>query len=89
MANFYDNLSPEDVQVLDKLSMLLIELKENKSKLLERNRVASELELLTNIKTGSIDEHPSYEDYLGAKIIHQNRENIRSDLRDYMLEIKS
>lgn len=88
MANFYDNLSPEEVEVLDKLSMLLIELKESKGELLDRHKVESEPDLLANIKSGTVDEHPSYEDYLGAKIIHQSRENIRSDLRDYMLEIK-
>lgn len=88
MANFYDNLSAEDIEVLDKLSMLLIELKEGRLELLERHKTESEPELLANIKSGTADEHSSYEDYLGAKIIHENRENIRKDLRDYMLEIK-
>ena len=88
MANFYDNLSPEDVEVLDKLSMLLIELKESRGELLDRYKTESDQDLLANIKSGAVDEHPGYEDYLGAKIIHQSREDIRSDLRDYMLEIK-
>jgi hypothetical protein len=88
MANFYDNLSAEDIEILDKLSMLLIELKESRLELLERHKVESEPDLLTNIKSSAVDEHPSYEDYLGAKIIDHNRENIRTDLRDYMLEIK-
>ena len=88
MANFYDNLSPEDVEVLDKLSMLLIELKESRGELLDRYKTESDQDLLANIKSGAVDENPGYEDYLGAKIIHQSREDIRSDLRDYMLEIK-
>lgn len=87
MAGFYNNLSPEDVTTLDRLARLLIELRESREALLARHGVDSEEALLEKIRRGELAEHPAYEDYLGAKVIHATREAIRSDLRDYMLRI--
>ena len=88
MPNFYDNLTAEDVATLDRLSMLLIDLRESRDKLLQRHASASIEELLEKIRARDVDEHPVYEDYLGARIIETTREEIRSSLRDYMLQIK-
>ena len=88
MPNFYDNLTAEDVATLDRLSMLLIDLRESRDKLLQRHASASIEGLLEKIRARDVDEHAAYEDYLGAKIIEATREEIRSGLRDYMLQIK-
>jgi len=88
MSTFYNNISPEDVQTLDKLSMLLIELRESREALLNKHKVESEEQLLEQIQQGSVSEHPAYEDYLGMKVITQTREAVRKELRDYMLEVE-
>ena len=87
MAGFYDKLAAEDVAVLDRLSRLLIELRENRLSLLQRHGCGDEDELMAKIRSGTVSEHPAYEDYLGAKIITQTRAALRRELRDYLLEI--
>ncbi len=87
MASFYDHLSPEDVTTLDRLAQLLIELRESRAALLARHATDSEGTLLEKIRRGELPEHPAYEDYLGARVIHATREAIRADLREYLLRI--
>lgn len=88
MAGFYNNLSPEDVTTLDRLARLLIELRESREALLSRYGATNEEALLKNILSGELAEHPAYEDYLGARVVHTTREAIRAGLREYMLRIK-
>lgn len=87
MPNFYENLAPEDIETLDKLSRLLIELRESREQLLARHGVGEEAALLERIRGGEAPEHPAYEDYLGAANITATREAIRDELRRYMLNI--
>jgi hypothetical protein len=86
MADFYENLAPEDVAVLDRLAMLLIELRESHMTLLERYGVTSEDDLYDRLRDGRLAEHTGYEDYLGARIIEATRQAVRAQLRDYMLQ---
>ena len=88
MQPFYDNLSREDVDTLDRLARLLLELRDSRAALLARHNAASETELLEAIRRGGVREHPAYEDYLGAMIIDQMREAIRLDLKNYMRGIR-
>ncbi len=88
MRSFYEDLSSEDVETLDALSRLLVELRESRLALLARHQVDDEEALLDKIKRGEAPEHPTYEDYLGAKAITVTRETIRAELRDYMLQIR-
>ncbi len=87
MADFYENLHPDDVAELDRLAKLLIELRESHMTLLARHAVASEDDLYDRLRAGKIAEHPAYEDYLGARIIESTRQAVRAQLRDYMLQI--
>ncbi|MBI5461584.1 MAG: hypothetical protein HY941_05285 [Gammaproteobacteria bacterium] len=87
MANFYDNLSAEDVFALDGLARLLLELRDSRAQLLARHAASDEADLLERIRTGTVAEHPAYEDYLGACAIEATREQIRLDLKNFMLEI--
>ncbi len=86
MDNFYENLAPEDVVILDSLSRLLIELRESRAALLEHHGVDDDTALLQKIRAGEIAEHPAYEAYLGAKLMASTREAVRRELRDFMLE---
>ncbi len=87
MAGFYENLAPGDVAVLDRLAKLLIELRESHMTLLARYAVHSEHDLYERLRDGRVDEHPAYEDYLGAMIIESTRQAVRAQLRDYMLQL--
>lgn len=87
MAGFYDKLAPEDVETLDRLSRLLIELRESRLQLLARHGAEDEAQLFERIRGGEIAEHPAYEDYLGARLITATREMIRAELKDYMLKL--
>ena len=87
MANFYANLTPEDVATLDGLSRLLLELRESQGQLLARHAASDAADLLERIRTGVVTEHTAYEDYLGVCVIEAHREQIRLDLKGYMLEI--
>lgn len=87
MAAFYDKLAPGEVETLDRLSRLLIELRESRLQLLARHGTEDEGQLLERIRGGEIAEHPAYEDYLGARLITATREMIRAELKDYMLKL--
>jgi hypothetical protein len=87
MADFYENLAPEDIAILDQLAKLLIELRESHMTLLARYSVASEDDLFDRLRAGKLAEHTAYEDYLGARIIESTRQAVRAQLRDYMLQI--
>lgn len=87
MANFYDNLSPEDITTLDGLSRLMLELRDSRAELLARYAASDEAALLERIRSGAVPEHPAYDDYLGALDIEANREQLRQEIKDYMAEI--
>lgn len=88
MQAFFDRLSPDDADTLDRLARLLLELRDSRAALLARHQVSNEAELLDRIRCGAITEHPAYEDYLGAMSISQVREAIRADLRAYLQGIR-
>ena len=88
MATFYGNLAPADVENLDRLSRLLLDLRESHRALLARYGATDEETLFAKIRAGEVAEHPAYEDYLGAKAIDAMREAIRADLKDYLLHIR-
>jgi hypothetical protein len=88
MAGFYDGLTPQDVETLDRLARLLLDLRESRQRLLARHRADDEDALLARIRAGEVAEHPAYEDYLGARAINAAREAIRADLRDCLLHIR-
>lgn len=88
MDAFYDKLSGTDVETLDRLARLLLELRDSRARLLDRHGVENERELLERIASGTLAEHPAYEDYLGVRSIGALREAIRTDLKTYMQGIR-
>jgi type II secretory pathway component PulK len=85
---FYDKLSGTDVETLDRLARLLLELRDSRALLLARHDAEDEQQLLDDIASGALPEHPAYEDYLGARSIGALREAIRADLKAYMQGIR-
>lgn len=88
MADFYRDLSTDDVMTLDRLSRLLLELRESRRELLARHGAEDEPALLERIRTGATPEHPAYEDYLGASTIAATCEEIRGELKQFMLDLR-
>lgn len=87
MPVFYDNFEPDDAIQLERLSRLIYELRENRDAILKSYGVADEIALLEGIYTGKLPEHPAYEHYLGARILHETRETVRALLAECLKEI--
>lgn len=89
MTEFYKNMRPEDAERVDELTKLTFELRENRQLLLQRHGAESEAELAGRISSGEVDEHPAYEDYLGASILRETRKAVRDELKQCLLEINA
>lgn len=76
------SFDPEADQSLYARTMYL--LRESRKALLRQYGVDSEEALLDRIRNKEIDEHPSYEHYLSARIIEQTREQVRAELMAQM-----
>jgi len=72
------NEDPEGQQKL--YAQINFVLREARKALLKRYDVADEAALLEKIKDKQVDEHPAYNDYLGALIIEQTRQHVRGDM---------
>lgn len=88
MSGPYENLAPEDADTLNRLALLLWELRDSRAALLARHGAETEEQLLERIQSGEIPEHPGYDDYLGARTITSNREAIRAELRDFLPQVR-
>lgn len=88
MANFFNNIELTDAQELEQLSRLTFELRENRNDILKSYGVADEIELLEQIYTTKIPEHPSYEHYLSARILGDTRETVRVMLGECLNEVR-
>ncbi|AKU12090.1 hypothetical protein AzCIB_2195 [Azoarcus sp. CIB] len=88
MANFFQNVEPTDAEQLEQLSRLVFELRENRDAILKANGASDEIELLEQIYTGTVAEHPSYEHYLSARILADTRETVRAMLTDCLKEAR-
>ncbi len=77
---FYADLPHDTAERIEGLSRLSFELKNNRTALLERYGVADEEALLERLRTGEIAEHPAYDHYLSARILHRTRQAARAEL---------
>jgi len=87
MANLFNQLDPGDAQRVDRLAKLAFELRENRAALLRQHGADDEAQLLERIRSGAVAEHPAYEHYLGARILAEAREALRSELGGLLLEL--
>lgn len=71
----------EDPESLQKLyAKTNFALRESRKEVLKRYEVEDEAALLERIKGAQVDEHPAYDDYLGALIVEQTRQHVRADM---------
>ncbi len=80
MKSFFEGFEHEDAEFIESLSRLAYELRENRKLLLELYGVNDEQQLMDKLTEGSIPEHPAYEHYLGASILSETHELVRSEL---------
>jgi hypothetical protein len=78
MANFFENLEPDEAAEIELLSRLVYELRENRNAVLNLYGAEDEAALLQQIQTGTVDEHPAYEHYLAARVLADTRETVRA-----------
>jgi len=81
MPGFFQNLPLDAAQQIEQLSRLAFELRESRTRLLRQYGVEDEGSLLDLVRSARLPEHPAYEHYLGARILAQTREAIRSELK--------
>jgi hypothetical protein len=83
-TNFFDKMPFETAARMEELSRLMYELRENRARLLAQYEVSDESALLERIRGGGITEHPAYEHYLGARVLHESHDAVRNELRDML-----
>lgn len=84
MTNFYEGLSAENAELVDRLTKLMFELREGRRALLQEYGVAEEAQIGKSIRNGILEEHPAYEDYLSARQLAKAQDAIRDDLKEYL-----
>lgn len=80
MKNYFEGFDYNDAELIESLSLLTYELRENRKLLLEQHGVEDEKTLLGKITAGEIAEHPAYEHYLSARILVATRNAVRDEL---------
>ncbi|HYD95881.1 MAG TPA: hypothetical protein VEC01_11190 [Noviherbaspirillum sp.] len=78
MNDLENSMDPSAMEAL--AARTLYTLRETRKALLRQHGVAAEEELLDKIRRAEAAEHPTYEHYLGAKIIEQARMQLREEL---------
>lgn len=87
MKLFFAGMNPDQATEIDRVAKAAFEMRENRKQLLEKYQVESEVELKEKIASGTVAEHPAYEDYLSAKLLREGYENIRAGLKEHLLEV--
>lgn len=86
MADFFKNIEYGAATELDRLSLLIYELRENRNAVLAPYGAADEAALLRQIEAAAVAEHPAYEHYLAARILAATRETARELAGECLME---
>jgi hypothetical protein len=89
MNRYFEDMPIEAASMLEQLSRLQYELRENRYKLLQPYAVADEEALLQLIVTGGVAEHPAYEHYLGAHSLAAARQAVHGELKALLKEMEA
>ncbi len=87
MNSIYDNLDADTSMAVQQLARLIYETRENRRKVLDAMGATAEDELLGRIASGEVPEHPAYEHYLAARILHETHEAARLTMADKLKEV--
>ena len=88
MANFFDNISPDDAGQMEQLARVIFELRVSRDDLLKRYEVADAAALLEKISKGVVEEHPGYDHYLSLHVLEGMREVVRAEMKDFLPKVK-
>lgn len=89
MKSFYEGFEHDDAELIESLSRVSYEMRENRKLLLEKFEVTDEQGLLAKITAGEIPEHPAYEHYLSATVLAETQVVIRAELGKILKEVKA
>lgn len=88
MKSYFEGFEQEDAELIESLSRVAYELRENRKALLEQHEALDEKVLLTKLSSGEIPEHPAYEHYLSAAIMAEMNVAVRSELETILKQAK-
>jgi hypothetical protein len=86
MADFYRNLAHDKALEIEALSRLAYELREHRNAVLAQYGASDEADLLGQISSGALAEHPAYEHYLAARVLEQTRDSARALMAEKLAE---
>lgn len=89
MKSYFEGFAQDDAELIEALSRVTYELRENRKRLLEQHGVADEQALLAKLAAGQLAEHPGYENYLSARILAETREAVRGELGAILQEARA
>jgi hypothetical protein len=82
MDNFYSNIPADQAQEIEQCARLMYELRGARDTLLAQLGAADAPQALDCIVGGEMPEHPSYEQYLSARILDTLHAEVRADLAE-------
>lgn len=82
MDNFYSNIPADQAQEIEQCARLMYELRGARDTLLAQLGAADAPQALACIVRGEMPEHPSYEQYLSARILDTLHAEVRADLAE-------
>ena len=89
MHTFYQNLTLDDAVEIEQISRLMYEIRSARDGLLAQLGVSGDADqALARIAGGELPEHPSYEQYLSARILAGLHADVRADLAARLQESK-
>jgi hypothetical protein len=86
MRDFFKQLDYEVATEIEALTRLMYELREHRNDILAVHAVTNEDALLETIRNGGIEEHPSYEHYLAARILGETQATVRDLVAEKLQE---
>lgn len=88
MANFFDNMAPDDAGQIEQLARLIFEFRVSRDSLLKQYAVADATILLEKIVAGVVPEHPGYDHYLSIIVLDEMREVVRTEMKAFLPKVE-
>lgn len=88
MTSFFEGINFDDAEMIETLSRVTYELRENRKLILDQYELEDVQLLLNKITSGEIAEHPAYEHYLSANILSELHDTVRAELAEFVKGVR-